>query len=53
MRSTAWIWLAGCIAWTLDAGVSVYYHNQKHAVIAVCLALLFGIAWLSYRGQKR
>ena len=53
MRKTAWIWLAGCIAWTLDAVVSIHYGNQKHAVIAVCLALLFAIAWLFYRNQRR
>lgn len=53
MRRTAWIWLAGCLAWTLDTLVSVHYGNQKHAVIALCMALLFGIAWLFYRNQQR
>ena len=53
MRRTAWVWLAGLIAWTLDALVSLHYNNQKHAVIAVCMALLFGIAWLFYRSQRR
>ena len=53
MRRTAWIWLAGCIAWTLDAAVSLHYNNSKHAVIAVSMALLFLIAWLFYRNQRR
>ena len=53
MRRTAWIWLAGCLAWTLDAAVSLHYGNSKHAVIAVSLALLFAIAWLFYRNQRQ
>ena len=52
MRRTAWVWLAGCMAWTLDTLVSLHYRNEKHAVIGACLAMLFGIAWLFYRGQR-
>lgn len=53
MRKTAWIWLAGCIAWTFDAAVSVHYHSVAHAELAFVLAMLFGIAWLFYRNQPR
>lgn len=53
MRRTAWVWLAGCMAWTLDTLVSLHYGNAKHAVIGACLAMLFCIAWLFYRGQAR
>jgi len=53
MRKTAWIWLAGCIAWTVDAGVSLSVHSAAHAELAIVLAMLFGIAWLFYRSQPR
>ena len=53
MRKTAWIWLAGCFAWMLDAAVSLSVHSAAHAALAVILALLFGIAWLFYRSQPR
>ncbi len=53
MRRTAWIWLAGCIAWTLDAAVGLHYSNSKQVVIAVSMALLFLIAWFFYRNQGR
>ncbi|HZQ42126.1 MAG TPA: hypothetical protein VFA99_02685 [Acidobacteriaceae bacterium] len=53
MRKTAWIWLAGCIAWTFDAAVSIVLHSATHAALAIVLALLFGVAWLFYRSQPR
>ena len=53
MRKTAWIWLAGCIAWTLDTAVSVSLHSAAHAKLAFLMALLFGVAWLFYRSQPR
>ena len=53
MRKTAWIWLAGCIAWTFDAAVSLTLHAISHAALAVVMALLFGVAWLFYRNQPR
>jgi len=53
MRRTAWIWLAGCFAWTLDAAVSITLHSTAHAELAIVLALMFGIAWLFYRSQPR
>lgn len=53
MRKTAWIWLAGCIAWLVDAGVSLSLHSPPHAELAFLMSLLFGIAWLFYRNQPR
>jgi hypothetical protein len=54
MRKTAWIWLVGCCAWTLDAAVSLsVQHSAAHAYLAFVLAILFGIAWLFYRSQPR
>lgn len=53
MRRTAWIWLAGCLAWTLDCGVNLVYGNRAHAELALTLAVLFGIAYGFYRNQPR
>jgi hypothetical protein len=53
MRKTAWIWLVGCIAWTLDAAVNISVHSPAHAELAFVMALLFGVAWLFYRSQPR
>lgn len=53
MRKTAWIWLAGCIAWMFDAAVSVSQHSAAHAELALIVAIVFGIAWLFYRSQPR
>lgn len=53
MRKTAWIWLAGCIAWTVDGVVNLAAHAQQHAELGFLVALLFGIAWLFYRNQPR
>jgi len=53
MRKTAWIWLVGCCAWTLDAAVSLSVHSAAHAYLAFTLAILFGVAWLFYRSQPR
>ena len=53
MQRTAWIWLAGCIAWTIDAVINVVVRSPQHAELAFLMALLFGIAWLFYRGQRR
>lgn len=53
MRKTAWIWLAGCIAWTFDAAVSLVLHAAAHAELAFVMAVLFGVAWLFYRSQPR
>ncbi len=52
MRKTAWIWLLGCIAWTVDGVVNVGLHVIPHAEIAFLMALLFGIAWLFYRNAR-
>lgn len=53
MRKTAWIWLAGCCAWLLDAAVSLSVHSAARAELAIVLSMLFGIAWLFYRSQPR
>jgi hypothetical protein len=53
MRRTSWVWLAGCIAWTVDAVVNVLLHSPQRAELALLVAVLFGIAFLFYRGQKR
>lgn len=53
MRRTAWIWLIGCIAWTADGIVSVVLHAPQHAELAFLMALLFAIAWLFYKSQRR
>ena len=53
MRKTAWIWLAGTIAWSADGLVSLRLHSNQHAELAFLLALLFLVAWLFYRVQPR
>ena len=53
MRRTAWIWLLGCVAWTIDGIINVSVHAPQHAELAFLMALLFGIAWLFYRSQRR
>ena len=53
MRKTAWIWLVGCVAWTADGVINAVRHEVQHAELAFLLALLFGIAWLFYRGMGR
>ena len=53
MRRTAWIWAAGCIAWTVDALANLRTRNVAHAQLALLLAIMFGIAFGFYRAQKR
>ncbi len=53
MRRTAWIWLLGCVAWAVDGAINVVKREPQHAELAFLLALLFGIAWLFYRGMRR
>ena len=53
MRRTAVIWLAGCIAWTVDFAANVYKHHTQHAQLALLMALMFGIAYAFYRTQPR
>lgn len=53
MRRTAWIWLVGCVAWTVDAVANAFLQHLQHAQLAALLAVLFAIAWLFYRGQRR
>lgn len=53
MRRTAWIWLAGCLAWALDCVVNGLRGDRPHAELALLLAVLFGIAYAFYRRQPR
>lgn len=53
LRRTAWIWLAGCIAWLFDAGLSLHNHAQQHAELSFLIAMLFGLAYAFYSSQKR
>jgi hypothetical protein len=53
MRRTAWIWAAGCAAWTIDGCISLLLHADTHAELAFLMAALFGIAWLFYRNPPR
>ena len=53
MRRTAWIWLAGCIAWTVSGLISMHLHSRANAELALIMALLFLAAWLFYRSQPR
>jgi len=52
MAKLSWIWLAGCIAWTIDGIVCLRYPSKQHAILAFGMALLFGIAWEFYRQQR-
>lgn len=53
MRRSSWIWLAGCLAWSVDLAVNLAYHRMQHAELALMLAVLFGIAYAFYRSQPR
>ena len=53
MRRHAWVWLAGCIAWTIDFLVNALHRNMPHAELAFILAVLFGIAYAFYITQGR
>jgi hypothetical protein len=53
MRRTAWIWLVGCIVWSVDAIVASRFHSAVHARMAFLLAAIFGAAWLFFRSQPR
>ncbi len=53
MRRFAWIWLAGCLAWSVDLVVNIAHHQIQHAELALMLAMLFAIAYAFYRNQPR
>jgi hypothetical protein len=53
MRRTAWIWAAGCIAWTVDGLINLRNHNLPQTQLAFLLAVMFGIAFGFYRMQNR
>jgi hypothetical protein len=53
MRNTAWLWFAGCIAWTIDGAISLRLHSIQHAQLAFMVALVFLAAGFFYRRQKR
>ena len=45
--------MAGCIAWTVDAAISLRVHALAHAELALVMAVMFGVAWLFYRTAGR
>lgn len=53
MARFAWIWFAGCIAWTVDGFISARLHAWQHAELAFLVALAFLFAGLFYRQQRR
>ena len=53
MDQTAWIWLAGALAWLLDALANLVRGTKVHAGLAFALSGVFAVAWLFYRGQSR
>ena len=52
MKRTAWIWLAGCIAWLVDGLLQLRLHALPHAELAFIMAAMFLVAWLFYRSQS-
>jgi len=53
MRHHAWIWLAGCMVWLFNAGLSVHNHATQRAELNLLIAILFGLAYAFYSTQKR
>ncbi len=53
MRRGAIIWLAGCIAWSIDAVANLLLHHAQHSYLALALAILFGAAYAFYRKAGR
>jgi hypothetical protein len=52
-RRTAWIWFAGCAAWSVDGVFWLHLRARAHAQLALMLAMLFLVAGLFYRRQQR
>ena len=53
MRKTAWVWLAGALAWLIDGIANLLRHATQHAELAFLMAALFTVAYLFYRQQPR
>ncbi len=53
MRRYAWIWLAGCIVWLFNAGLSLHSGATQRAELNFLLAVVFGLAYAFYASQKR
>jgi hypothetical protein len=53
MRKSAWVWLAGAMAWLFDGFVSLHVHATASAELAFLMALLFTIAYAFYRQQPK
>ena len=53
MRKMLWIWFVGCAAWLVDGFISLRYHDQLHARLAFCVAMVFLAAGFFYRTQRR
>lgn len=46
---TYWIWLAGAVAWWIDAAIALHYGHLFHAVLALVVALLFFVGAMAWR----
>ncbi len=53
MHRSVWIWFVGCIVWVVNGLISVRLHSWQHAELAFLVALVFLLAGLLYRGQRR
>jgi hypothetical protein len=53
MRNSAWIWFVGCAVWAVDGAVRLQFGQRAHAQAAIMLAMLFLVAGIYYRRQRR
>ncbi len=48
---TVWIWFIGSVAWLVDAGVSLHFHDRSRASLVLCVSFLFLGAGIFYSRQ--
>ena len=53
MRNAAWIWFAGFIAWVVAGIIGLRTHAYQHAQLDFLVAMVFLVAGLFYRQQRR
>ena len=53
MRNAAWIWFAGFAAWVFAGLVGLRAHSYQHAQLDFLVAMVFFVAGLFYRQQRR
>lgn len=53
MRNAAWIWFAGFAAWLFAGLVGLRNHSYQHAQLDFLVAMVFFVAALFYRQQRR